>query len=62
MKLKDWMFAHNKTAEDIAYELKVCRTSVFLWMKDAFVPFPKNMQKIIKLTDGKVTPKDFEVK
>lgn len=62
MKLKDWMFAHDKKPEDVAYELKVSRASVFLWMRDAFIPIEKNMIKIKKLTGGKVTPKDFEAK
>ena len=59
MTLEEWMEKEGKTVEDIAYELRACRATVYKWRQKAFKPSNAYMEKIIALTDGQVTREDF---
>lgn len=59
MKLNDWMKKTGKTPEDIAYELKIARATVFYWLAKNFKPSFENLSKLSKLTGLKFTKEDF---
>lgn len=59
MKFIDWLEENGLKVEDIAYKLKTCRATVFNWKQGKFKPSQVYMEKLFKLTKGKVTKEDF---
>jgi len=64
MKLQEYLYLNNITTQEFADELGVTRQSVYNYMthpsKPNFrIPRISVMKEIIKLTDNKVTPRDF---
>ncbi len=59
MKFSEWLVESGKTIEDVAYKLRACRSTVFKWQAGTFKPSKIYMEKLSKLTKGKVTKEDF---
>lgn len=62
MRLDDYLKQKGQTRKAFADEVGVTVNHVFRWIRRdrlARIPNRDNMQKIIDVTDGKVTPNDF---
>ena len=65
MTLSEWSTLNNiKSLPQLAKKLQVSDTTnparlVQNWLTGRYKPSPINMQKILKATNGKVTPNDF---
>ena len=62
MKLVDWMTAHGHPLAYVAYKLEASPSTVFKWLAGEFKPSKILMKRVIELTNGCVTLKDFEEK
>lgn len=63
MELKDWLKENEIRPEEFAKEGGFKRSTVYSWIAigkiSLKIPRPENLEKIMKLTGGKVTPNDF---
>jgi DNA-binding transcriptional regulator YiaG len=59
MKFTEWLLESGLKVEDFAYKLRSCRATVFKWQQGKFKPSKVYMEKLLKLTKGKVTKEDF---
>lgn len=59
MKFEAWLIETGMKIEDVAYKLRACRATVFKWQQGKFKPSKVYMEKLFKLTKGKVTKEDF---
>jgi DNA-binding XRE family transcriptional regulator len=59
MRLDDYLNRKKLTNDDFAALVGVSRQAVYYWRIGHVVPAPKQMQKIMELTEGKVRPNDF---
>jgi transcriptional regulator with XRE-family HTH domain len=59
MRLQDYLSEHGVTRAEFARRLGVKHISVTRYVSEGRVPEPSVMEKIIEVTDGKVTANDF---
>lgn len=59
MQLKEYLTLHNIRPFDFAYELGLSHASVYHYLAGIRVPRKAIVEKIIKLTKGKVSWEDF---
>lgn len=59
MTFKDYLTDKKLTLADAAKALNVTHQACRYWASGDRVPRPKQMQKIIKWSNGRVTPADF---
>jgi transcriptional regulator with XRE-family HTH domain len=59
MDLRRYIKMTNKTATDFAKEIGVSHSTVVRYMQGLRVPNSLTMQRIVKATNGAVTPDDF---
>ncbi len=62
MKLALWIEKHGHNLAYVAYKLDASPSTVFKWLAGDFKPSKILMKRLIELTEGHVTQKDFEVK
>lgn len=59
MKLKDFLKEEKITQEQFAEVIGVSQATVSRWCEGLQIPTPKQMNKILLATKGKVTANDF---
>jgi DNA-binding transcriptional regulator YiaG len=59
MKLTDYLNLESMTHADFARLIEVSREAVRLWTAGERTPRKEQMQRIMEVTDGQVTPNDF---
>ena len=59
MKLKNYLKTNEIKVIDFAKTIEVTRQAVYKWFKGSAFPRHDVMNKIIKTTNGNVTPSDF---
>ena len=59
MKLTDYLHLKRLSQKEFAASVGVSSSAICYYLQKKRVPTKKIMQKIIDLTDGKVSPNDF---
>jgi predicted transcriptional regulator len=59
MKLKIWLKTHEVKVIDFAKSINVTKQAVYKWLDSSTFPRRNVLSKILKATNGDVTPVDF---
>lgn len=59
VKLDQWIRKHKVSPGDLADELRVTRMALWRYRKDGRIPSPEIMRRLVRRTQGQVTPNDF---
>jgi predicted transcriptional regulator len=59
MKLKRWLKTHEVKVIDFAWSIDVTKQAVYKWLEGSAFPRHDALSKILKATNGDVTPVDF---
>jgi len=62
MHLKDYLQQRRMSVALFAEKGNFCRATVYNWLNGNFLPDANSLKKISKITNGKVTPDDFDAK
>lgn len=61
MKLKDWLERKDWDVKRLSKESDICIDTIYRWLRGQNKPLPVYIAIIHKITDGKVTKKDWEL-